>query len=380
MMTETHYLEQELEARIRHDPAIWEFLRESSLDGVWYWDLEDPTQEWMSPEFWHLFGIDPKTKKHEASEWQELIFSEDRDTALESFQRHCADPDHPYDQIVRYRHANGSTVWVRCRGRAIRDAAGKPVRMLGVHNDITAAKEAEEEAKRNLATLEAANDDLTSFLYAISHDLTSPANSVEALLQEILLSKADALDEDGLELLGLANRSILRLQLLIRDLSRYSQVISQQPAKTHESLHDLAKLALANMEAKRLKTNAVVRIGPLASVDCYASHIVILLECLISNGMKYAKPGCDPHIQIDLARDGQNHVVFEVSDRGSGIPKAKREEVFTMFRRLHRHDEIPGTGVGLPLCRRIARCHGGDVELSDHDDGGTRVTVTLSKK
>lgn len=138
MMMETkNYLQAELEQRLQVDPTIWRFIRSGSLDGVWYWDLENPENEWMSPEFWRLFGVDPATKAHRATEWQDIIFPDDLALALENFNKHCADPAHPYDQVVRYRHADGGVVWVRCRGLAVRDDDGKPIRMIGAHNDIT---------------------------------------------------------------------------------------------------------------------------------------------------------------------------------------------------------------------------------------------------
>lgn len=143
MTREKHYLETELEHAIQNDISIWEFLRAGSLDGVWYWDLENPENEWMSPEFWRLFGIDPETKGHKASEWQDLIFPEDGELALKNFEQHLADPTYPYDQVVRYLHADGSTVWVRCRGMAIRDKTGKAVRFLGAHVDLTSQIRAE---------------------------------------------------------------------------------------------------------------------------------------------------------------------------------------------------------------------------------------------
>ncbi|MGB0956080.1 MAG: sensor domain-containing diguanylate cyclase [Panacagrimonas sp.] len=146
-MSESHYLKEELYARVASDPQIFEFLQNSSLDGLWYWDLENPEHEWMNPKLWEVLGYDPKARKHLASEWQDLINADDLKLALENFHAHCADPGHPYDQIVRYRHASGKTVWVRCRGVAIRDAAGKPVRMLGAHNDITEMKELEEKLR-----------------------------------------------------------------------------------------------------------------------------------------------------------------------------------------------------------------------------------------
>jgi PAS domain S-box-containing protein len=149
-----HYLKRELYERVRADQDIFEFLQHGSLDGVWFWDLERPENEWMSPRFWQLFGHEPTTKKHLAAEWQDMIHPEDLRAAIENFQKHCADPGHPYDQYVRYRHSDGSTVWVRCRGLAIRDPSGKPVRMLGAHSDVTALKRLEQDLASQHAVLE----------------------------------------------------------------------------------------------------------------------------------------------------------------------------------------------------------------------------------
>lgn len=135
-----NYLKNELYDLIKKDPKIFDFLQSGSLDGIWYWDLDNPEQEWMSEGFWEVLGIDPTTKQHLSSEWQDLIFKEDLEVALENFNKHCENPDHPYDQMVRYRHSDGSTVWVRCRGIAIRDETGKPIRMLGAHNNVTSLK------------------------------------------------------------------------------------------------------------------------------------------------------------------------------------------------------------------------------------------------
>ncbi|MGB0747960.1 MAG: PAS domain-containing protein [Magnetospiraceae bacterium] len=134
---------------------MWHFIQEASLDGVWYWDLERPEHEWMSPDFWRLFGHDPDTKTHDPKEWQEIIHPDDRETAMENLRRHCDDPDYPYDQILRYRHTNGSTIWVRCRGIAVRNAAGKAVRMLGTHSDLTTLKQAEVDAQFHRMFLQA---------------------------------------------------------------------------------------------------------------------------------------------------------------------------------------------------------------------------------
>ena len=138
-----HYLKAELYRLVQQDPSIFEFIQNGSLDGIWYWDVENPEQEWLSPRFKEVFGYEDHEIPNTSTWWQENIFPEDLVVAIDNFNRHCADPNHPYDQIVRYRHKDGSTVWVRCRGLAIRDANGKALRMLGAHTNVTALKEAE---------------------------------------------------------------------------------------------------------------------------------------------------------------------------------------------------------------------------------------------
>lgn len=132
-----HYLERELYERLQSDPAIFEFLQAGSLDGLWYWDLVDQEHEWLSPRFKEVFGYSVDEVPHTSDWWQANIFEEDLAKAAERFQQHIDDPSVPYDLIVRYRHKNGSTVWIRCRGIAIRDEDGTPTRMLGAHTDLT---------------------------------------------------------------------------------------------------------------------------------------------------------------------------------------------------------------------------------------------------
>ncbi|WP_416885516.1 PAS domain S-box protein [Marinospirillum sp.] len=133
----TNYLKQELYQKISQSPELFDFIQDAALDGLWYWDLEQPEQEWMNPRFWTLLGFDPAAKQHLVSEWQHLIDPNDLKQVEQNFKRHLADPSHPFDQIVRYRHRLGHTVWVRCRGLAVRNEEGVPVRLLGAHTDIT---------------------------------------------------------------------------------------------------------------------------------------------------------------------------------------------------------------------------------------------------
>lgn len=140
-----NYLETELYDLLQNDKLMFEFFQEEVVDGLWYWDLTSPDNEWMSPKFWRLFGYDPEFKEHKVHEWQDIIFQEDLAVAQRNLALHLKNPDIPYDQMVRYRHKNGSVIWVRCRGIAIYSSEGEPVRLLGCHLDMTRVMEKQQE-------------------------------------------------------------------------------------------------------------------------------------------------------------------------------------------------------------------------------------------
>lgn len=144
---EDNYLKKELYNLIRKDEKIFEFLQNTCFDGMWYWDLENPENEWMNERFWNVLGYKPEEMPNSPSSWQNIINQDDLKIALDNFNKHLENENYPYDQIVRYTHKNGSIIWIRCFGKLIRDEKGKPVRMLGVHIDITEMKRAETKQK-----------------------------------------------------------------------------------------------------------------------------------------------------------------------------------------------------------------------------------------
>ena len=155
----THRLEGELYEKVKRDNEIFDFLQEGSLDGTWYLDLET-NEEWLSPRFWTTLGYDPATKKHAISEWQSIIHPDDLVSMMEEFNKHLADPNYPFKSVVRYTHLDGHTVWISCRGIAIRDETGKPLRVLGAHTDVTETKE----AQRKISVLEDEVSELKAFV------------------------------------------------------------------------------------------------------------------------------------------------------------------------------------------------------------------------
>ena len=152
-MPREDYLKQELYDLIKKDDTIFDFIQTSSLDGLWYWDLEKIENEWMNARFWITLGYNPDEMPHKSTAWQKIINQDDLKTTLDNFSKHLKNPNHPYDQIVRYTHKNNSIVWIRCRGMAICNSEGKPVRMLGTHQNVTELKENEQKLLERIKEL-----------------------------------------------------------------------------------------------------------------------------------------------------------------------------------------------------------------------------------
>lgn len=194
ILADDHYLKRELYERIQSDPTVFDFLQNGSLDGIWYWDLDNPEHEWLSSRFWQTLGFEPAEQPHLASAWQDLIHPDDLRVALRNLELHLKDPGHPYDQIVRYRHRDGSTVWVRCRGIAIRDEDGTPRRMLGAHNEITELKVTEAELSEKVRALDAAGHERELLLREFNHRAKNNFAIIKSLVEIKQASVGEAVD------------------------------------------------------------------------------------------------------------------------------------------------------------------------------------------
>ncbi len=128
-------LESEFEALL-HQQGVLAFLDKTAFDGLWIWNLENPQEEWVSPGFWRVLGIEPACRP---IDWRDHLYPEDKALFLEAFERHTNTASGPFDQVFRFHNATGGTVVMRCRGQVVRKD-GRAVRMLGA---LTVLRDAE---------------------------------------------------------------------------------------------------------------------------------------------------------------------------------------------------------------------------------------------
>jgi PAS domain S-box-containing protein len=136
-------LKQELYSLIQSETTIFDFIQEHTLDGLWYWNLENSSEGWINDKFWKEMGYRPEEVENQATAWMQMMHPDDLILVKENFNKHFDNPEHSVDQIVRYIHKNGQTLWIKIKGIAIRDEHGRPTRMLGVHINTTEEKRKE---------------------------------------------------------------------------------------------------------------------------------------------------------------------------------------------------------------------------------------------
>ena len=389
MPQDDHYLKKELYELVRSDPAIFEFLQAGSLDGIWYWDVERQDQEWMSPRFKELFGYRDDEIPNTSEWWQANIFPEDRDVALDNFAKHLADPSHPYDQIVRYRHRDGSSVWVRCRGLAVRNERGEPIRLLGCHTDVTALKRAEEDLRSQAAELrdardaaERANRAKGTFLANVSHEIRTPLNAV--------IGTAELLEDTDLTAVQLDHLAAIResaeaLLDIINDILDFSKIEAaklqseQQPFRLRDRLDNLVKSLAPRLHGKPVAMRSDVAGDAPDALVGDARLLRQVLANLLSNAIKFTERGTIELRVRPHERAGDTVTLrFEVADTGIGIPPDKQRVIFEEFVQADASTtrRYGGTGLGLAIASRLVEALGGAIGLESEPGVGSTFHFT----
>ncbi|HLE12545.1 MAG: hypothetical protein A2504_03685 [Bdellovibrionales bacterium RIFOXYD12_FULL_39_22] len=219
------------------------------------------------------------------------------------------------------------------------------------------------------------NNELKEFAHVISHDLKDPLAMVKSCCQQLQQKASDNLDEKSNNYLSYAIEGSRRMESLIDSLLEYSRIGKlEQNAFTPVDLQEVVAVAKINLSKKIVETNAQIVCAPLPTVKGNSSGLVQVFQNLLSNAIKFSP--ADPIIRIEYKLLKNIHQI-SVCDNGIGIPAESAEKVFQIFERLHSEEEYPGTGMGLTICRKIIKHHGGNIWVSNTSTKGTTIVFEL---
>ena len=237
-------------------------------------------------------------------------------------------------------------------------------------------------------SLEASNHDLQQFASIASHDLQEPLRKIQMFANLIKDRHDDKLEKTGKNYLDKIIGSAARMKRLIVDVLNYSKLSAKD---NHPVLTDPKKLIQEVREDFELITQekgARFFVGDLPLLEVNPGQVRQVFQNLISNSLKFSKPGVPPLIEITAKRirekkfdseelaDG-NFCLLQVKDNGIGFDEKYSDNVFSLFERLHSNDAYEGTGIGLAITKKIVEKHGGAISVHSQPGEGAEFLVIL---
>ena len=209
----------------------------------------------------------------------------------------------------------------------------------------------------------------------VSHDLQEPLRAVGGFVELLQRKYAGQLDAEANTLIEFAVGGAKRMEALIKDLLAYARVgaRSREPVPTDAGA--AMAQALENLQESIQETGAEITHGELPTVRADPSQLAQLFQNLLGNAMKF-RSEAPPKIRVDARCKGGDWR-FSVSDNGIGIDPKFQDQIFDVFRRLHRREQYDGTGVGLAICKKIVDRHGGQIWVESQPGKGATFHFTL---
>ncbi|QEY30905.1 PAS domain S-box protein [Synechococcus sp. RSCCF101] len=246
--------------------------------------------------------------------------------------------------------------------------------------DITEIKAAEQRLLQAKQRLEESNEELQEFAYVASHDLQEPLRKILAFGERLQSACADRFEDREADYLKRMMSAALRSRELINDLLTFSRVQTKARPLEPTDLAAVVDGVLSDLEIAIESSGAEVDVGPLPHLDADANQMRQLFQNLLSNAIKFRRADVAPHIQISsrsLSGPGPQRCEISVSDNGIGFEARYAEAIFMPFKRLHGRQAYEGSGIGLAICRKIARRHSGTLVAQSSPDQGSTFTLQM---
>jgi PAS domain S-box-containing protein len=289
-------------------------------------------------------------------------------------------------QIDRYRleqrfiHKLGHVVWSMLSVSLVRDASGAPAYFVAQATDVTELKNAQQVLSRHAAELERSNHDLEHFAHLATHDLQEPLRTMSSYVQQMLERYRGRLDERGERWLRYIGDGADRMKRQIGGLLALARVRTDGGAFAPTDTTMIVDDVWSELRMHPGAEAASLWRGPLPTLCADGRQLEQLFRNLLSNSIRYSRTDTALRMRVTATlvteSDGPAWQ-FTVEDNGSGVEMTYATRIFEMFERVPRADQPEGSGLGLSICERIVRRHGGRIWLDSTPGQGARFSFTI---
>ncbi len=237
--------------------------------------------------------------------------------------------------------------------------------------------------------LEQRNAELASFTYIASHDLKEPLRKIQTFSSRILDKESEEFSDATRDNFNRITSAAKRMQTLITSLLNYTRVTTSESLYAPTDLNDVLDEVKTYLQENIAENNVKIESERLPSVQVIPDQFVQLFSNIISNAIKYKKPGEDPLIRItanivsageiraDVTSPDKKYFEINFIDNGIGFEQQFSDKIFELFQRLHNRFEYEGTGVGLAICKKIMSNHNGYIMAKGEPGAGARFSIYL---
>ncbi len=257
------------------------------------------------------------------------------------------------------------------------DHQGKIYALLHTSSDIPDLAATQEALSQRTLQLEAANRELESFSYSVSHDLQAPLRVINGFSQVLWENYQPNLDDRGRHYLQRIQANSKRMSDLIDALLQLSRVTRSQMNSVNVNLSAIALDIVEELRVDHPKRQVEVTVTPNLQTKGDPQLLRIVLSNLLNNAWKYTSKRSQAKIEFGLFSQNKRQSTYFLRDNGAGFDLEYADKLFTAFQRLHSHAEFPGTGIGLATVQRIIYRHGGKVWAEGECDRGATIYFSL---
>jgi PAS domain S-box-containing protein len=374
------YIAAELNHQVVQLNQRFSLAKDAAHIGVWDYAVPEGQLLW-DKWMYALYGIQEEDFSGAYEAWQNVLHPDDKVRGDDEINQ-ALRGEKEFDTEFRVVWPTGEVRHIKASALVLRDAEGKPLRMIGVNYDITGRKCKEEELERAMNLAEAANIAKSRFLATMSHEIRTPMNGVIGMAQMLLTPNLKEDErEDYARIILTSGKTLLALLNDILDISKVEagkielESIALDP---EQIIHEIRTLFAESAGQKGLSIECgwAELIGQPGQRYLGDPHrLRQMLSNLVGNALKFTAHG---HIRIEareVGRDGSHALLeFSVTDTGIGIPPDKQALLFKPFSQADSSitRQYGGSGLGLSLVRSMAQLMGGEVGIESEVGQGSR--------